>query len=655
MKKILIFAVSVAMLVGCGKERYAEINTDPSAVTKPDLSFLFLQAQNEFKGSEYWAWFYGFNRSLFPWSQMMVGPTSSDGASFNTNTMFDMDARGGNPFSGTLYSYSCGGIIKDLQFIISNMEGREKDSYQYLHHMSQIMFSQLGLLSSDFSGEIIYAEALKGLYTNPPLLRPKYDTQEAVYAAIDEELKKAITVLSNPVLDASGNEVPQYVIKKAQEPVYGGSPEKWVKFANSVRLKLALRLLHANPAKAKEIAAEVAKSSYMTTNDDDYRIVSAKRSYGPGTGTWPGKPSTSFIKLLKKNRDPRIRVFFAKNPYNPGVVQGMLDQGLTFPEYIAKEMVVEGGKFIRWKSREMGDGEEFMGEPWVRYQGIPLTQMHDLSQAEIDSYAKEDNYKVDIDGVKRVFNPFSLMNKNLLAPDANQVYPSMNKVQDEYRTEGAYNYTLVVNSAAETQLILAIFGLQGVDLNGATPAELYKNAITCSVKGYDQTAKHHNLLYYKDVYDKTKFVNNEGKEEVIEKVIALGENELDEMLQLDGNKLTGNISEDIEKCFIQLTINAFQYPGDIYTYIKLGGIPKRGSNVWPREQFVKDAAIDAQFNIPRRFIITTPSESNINYANYMESLNRQGFKDFNLVSPPMNQRYWNDKNSPDWGAGPIVR
>jgi hypothetical protein len=77
-----------------------------------------------------------------------------------------------------------------------------------------------------------------------------YDSQEEVYNKFFEELDASIEVLTenrNAALVASA------------DFVYSGNVQKWCKFANSLKLRLALRIAYANPAKAKEMAESAVK------------------------------------------------------------------------------------------------------------------------------------------------------------------------------------------------------------------------------------------------------------------------------------------------------------------------------------------------------------------------------------------------------------
>jgi len=100
----------------------------------------------------------------------------------------------------------------------------------------------LGMFDTDMYGDMPYTEAVMARYTNPMLLTPKFDTMEELYTIWYDQLVEAVNVLSNPVT-VNGTQITQTALG-AQDFVYGGNAAKWAKFANSLKLKLAVRLLH---------------------------------------------------------------------------------------------------------------------------------------------------------------------------------------------------------------------------------------------------------------------------------------------------------------------------------------------------------------------------------------------------------------------------
>lgn len=72
-----------------------------------------------------------------------------------------------------------------------------------------------------------------------------YDSQETVYDTFFDELNSAITDL---------NEHSNALLTPTADYIYNGNVKNWIKFANSLKLRLAIRIAYANPAKAKEMA-----------------------------------------------------------------------------------------------------------------------------------------------------------------------------------------------------------------------------------------------------------------------------------------------------------------------------------------------------------------------------------------------------------------
>lgn len=76
-----------------------------------------------------------------------------------------------------------------------------------------------------------------------------YDSQKDVYYAFFSELNSAIEVLTEYVTkNPSGKYLTDY------DNIYNGEVKNWVKFANTLRLRLAVRLAYADEAKAQQEA-----------------------------------------------------------------------------------------------------------------------------------------------------------------------------------------------------------------------------------------------------------------------------------------------------------------------------------------------------------------------------------------------------------------
>ena len=97
-------------------------------------------------------------------------------------------------------------------------------------------------------------------------LQVPYDSQEEVYTRFFEELDHAIGVLTEHRTGA---------IASTADYIYGGSAEKWCRFANSLKLRLAMRIVYADKAKAQQMAESAVKSEVgvMTSNADNAMLT----------------------------------------------------------------------------------------------------------------------------------------------------------------------------------------------------------------------------------------------------------------------------------------------------------------------------------------------------------------------------------------------
>jgi len=115
---------------------------------------------------------------------------------------------------------------------------------------------------TDIYGDLPCLDAGKG-YTEG-IANPKYDTQEEIYNFFFDELAACVAQLGTGT-DRIGGDVTSL----------GGDPAAWKRYANTLRLRYAMRISDVNPAKAKEEfeKALAADGGYITTAADDAYII----------------------------------------------------------------------------------------------------------------------------------------------------------------------------------------------------------------------------------------------------------------------------------------------------------------------------------------------------------------------------------------------
>ncbi len=156
----------------------------------------------------------------------------------------------------------------------------------------------------DAFGDVPYSEALDPL--NPT---PVYDDALSIYTDLATRLDGVITNLSS----GTGFEA-------TQDISYGGSIAQWKKAANSLKLRMALRMADVDSAKAKTMAEAAYTSGAITANADNFGInyLGSAPNTNPlwvslvqsGRNDYVG--SNILIDKLNDLNDPRIATYFTK-------------------------------------------------------------------------------------------------------------------------------------------------------------------------------------------------------------------------------------------------------------------------------------------------------------------------------------------------------
>ena len=245
----------------------------------------------------------------------------------NTTTFFFSEG-----WVNLMYEYAITNIFAPwIQLKNINMSGENPNKEMYaIAQISKIM----GLhRSTDKFGPIPYKQVGNGSFT------VEYDSQESVYRSFFEELDEAVTVLYDFYMKAN-NTVPM-----ASDVVYEGDVTKWIRLANSLMLRLAIRVRYADEVLARTYAEKAIKNpiGVMESIDD-----MAKMNRGANLQTKhpmyqiadPGQYNDSRMGAtiqcyMKGYADPRISKYFqdqGKNAIRAGlpVTQKVYD-GASLP------------------------------------------------------------------------------------------------------------------------------------------------------------------------------------------------------------------------------------------------------------------------------------------------------------------------------------
>ena len=200
------------------------------------------------------------------------------------------------------------GALEDIQRMI--IKGDASNTLNW-SAVGRILKSYTFSVMTDAMGDLPYSQALKG----DTVLAPAYDTQQAIYNGLFADLAQA-----NSDIDVA----PGAVGFATGDLMYGGDMAKWQRFANSLRLRLAMHLTVADPAKAQSEAAAAFAAGVFTDNSDNaelmYLATSPNRNpiYNDARGRDDYGMSKTYVDSLTSWADPRLPVFAQINPANTG-------------------------------------------------------------------------------------------------------------------------------------------------------------------------------------------------------------------------------------------------------------------------------------------------------------------------------------------------
>lgn len=134
-----------------------------------------------------------------------------------------------------------------------------------------------------------------------------YDSQEQVYHKMFEELDSAIkTFEDNSMLTSSSWD--------AYDNVYYGDISKWLKYANSLKLRMAMRLSYVDENLSREKAGEAIASGVITSNSDNAQMHAAENRTTLIYNDWQdSRVGADILCYMTGYEDPRLEKMFLPN------------------------------------------------------------------------------------------------------------------------------------------------------------------------------------------------------------------------------------------------------------------------------------------------------------------------------------------------------
>ncbi len=295
MKKILILLVIVVAFGSCD-EGFEELNVNPTKPTQLDPSTKLTYIQLYTGGSSYVAYLF--------WNMIHLMPNVQHLNNTHYGPIFNYK----EGHTHWLFEEQYSTTVKNVVDLIAQLEASDAPTAAADLAITKIqkvlIFSRL----TDAYGDIPYSEAGQGFLEG--IRFPKYDKQSDIYADMLATLESSAATLSSGGENSYGS----------ADLLFAGDNAKWVKFANSLMLRLAMRMVNVDNAGAQAWATKAINGGVMENNTD---IAFTQYEDSPNDGgpnvnpltkcftsraTNQVKISKTFMDWMKDRTDPRVSV-----------------------------------------------------------------------------------------------------------------------------------------------------------------------------------------------------------------------------------------------------------------------------------------------------------------------------------------------------------
>ncbi len=337
MKRSIIYSAIISLvLVSCTKD-FEKINTDPNNLTDVgarERPFMFAKAQSSS----------AINRSFYQTVQNL-GPDLFAQYFALTTTSFRTDRYALTPdWQRRFWTVIYVDTAPQLKSILDNVESNSGEAA-----LANIQWVYAFHRLADQFGPIPYFGAAEASDVIP------YDALDKIY---DDFFKRLRVAVDNLKALPSGTKV-----YEGYELMYNGNISNWIAFANSLRLRLALRISKVDPQRAKTEAEAAVMSGVMLSNTQNATLAKSLRGNDTNglsqVAAWNEFAMSSTIaSYLKGYEDPRLSRFF-----QPSVMNGQYNS-LRNGSTAADLSIV----------RNQANANSNIGKYWVEYSGSLATR-----------------------------------------------------------------------------------------------------------------------------------------------------------------------------------------------------------------------------------------------------------------------------------------
>lgn len=299
MKRIPIYALCLVTSLAACTKKFETYNTDPTGVPNKDLSIptLFIPLEQEIMYMADDGYQVGQNLNADDYCGYMMPDQTFGQALDNANYVF-INNWNEEAFN-SIYTNLIGPIKNKLA-----PTGVATTSPDYWAIALIIEVEAIDRVTDKF-GPVPYSQV------GSSLVSIGYDSQQDIYTQMFGELDTATGNL-NAYIAAHPGATPL----AANDAIFGGDYTKWLKFANSLRLRLAMHIVKIDPATAQAQAEKALADpgGVMTVVSDDAAVQASQANgndYNQITVSYGDNSMNASIEsYMVGYKDPRLPVYF---------------------------------------------------------------------------------------------------------------------------------------------------------------------------------------------------------------------------------------------------------------------------------------------------------------------------------------------------------
>ncbi|MEM7372426.1 MAG: SusD/RagB family nutrient-binding outer membrane lipoprotein [Bacteroidota bacterium] len=291
---------------------FEEINRNPFSPTTTDIGPLFNQVISSLR--------LGWNEQFYLHNEKLYQVTQQ--AALTAETFQNINI--GTEEIWSQY-YTTLAHIREIERRLDAHEGAS-EATNNIRAQLKILTAYKTFRVTDLFGDIPFFEAGKG-FEDVDAVRPAFDDQQEIYRHLLEELKWAVENMNlEPEPSTSSGEA--YLSLGNFDTFFGGYLRQWERFANSLRLRHAVRMADKDPDFAYPIIQELMEGdAEMIGEGDDVVMLPAAQNWLNLSVNWSFREhkklrlgTTTWEQMSESDEpdgsgifDPRLFVFFEPN------------------------------------------------------------------------------------------------------------------------------------------------------------------------------------------------------------------------------------------------------------------------------------------------------------------------------------------------------